>query len=121
MSDRIRHVKHHGKPIMDVDFTNCSAEEMLTVLDELQRQIAKHAPNTVLAIADYSGAEVNKAVATRIKEVLVLDKPFVKRAAWIGAESVPKVYYENFKTFSRRDIPTFTSREEALDWLVSSE
>ena len=121
MSDRIRQVKHRGKSIMDVNFTNCSAEEMLTILDELRLRMAKHAPNTVLALADYSGAEVNKAVATRIKEVLVLDRPYVKRAAWIGAESVPKAYYENFKTFSRRSIPIFTNREEALDWLVGGE
>src|SRR5438309_1311870 len=72
MSERIRQVKHRGKSIMDVNFTNCSAEEMLTILDELRLRMAKHAPNTVLALADYSGAEVNKAVATRIKEVLVL-------------------------------------------------
>jgi len=28
------------------------------------------------------------------------------------------VFYENFKTFSQREIPTFKTREEAMDWLV---
>ena len=53
-----------------------------------------------------------------MKEVLTLDRPYVKRSAWVGTESVPHVYYENFKTFSQRDFPTFKTREEAMDWLV---
>ena len=64
------------------------------------------------------GAHVDKAVATRMKEVLVRDRPYVKRSAWIGVESVPKVYYENIKTFSQRDFPPFKTREEAMDWLT---
>jgi len=37
----------------------------------------------------------------------------------VGAESLPHVYYENFKSFSHRDIPAFKTREEAMDWLVA--
>jgi hypothetical protein len=54
----------------------------------------------------------------RAKEVAVFDRPFVKRAALVGAESLPKVFYEAVKTFSRREFPRFKTREEALDWLV---
>jgi hypothetical protein len=31
---------------------------------------------------------------------------------------VPHVFYENIKSFSQREIPTFKTREEAMDWLV---
>ena len=57
-------------------------------------------------------------MATRIKEVLVLDRPFVKRSAWVGTESLPLVFVEHFKNFSQRDFPAFKTREEAMDWLV---
>ena len=53
-----------------------------------------------------------------MKEVLTLDRPYVKRSAWVGTESLPHVFHENFKSFSQRDFPTFTTREEAMDWLV---
>jgi hypothetical protein len=33
-------------------------------------------------------------------------------------ESLPKVFYENIKSFSRRDLPVFNTREEALEFLV---
>jgi hypothetical protein len=60
-------------------------------------------------------------VATRIKEVLVHDRPYVRKSAWVGTENLPRVFYEHFKTFSQRDFPTFQTRDEALEWLVSGE
>jgi len=30
---------------------------------------------------------------------------------------MPRVFYQNIKSFSQRDLPTFKTREEALDWL----
>jgi hypothetical protein len=72
----------------------------------------------VLTLADFTGAEIDKTVATRVKEVLVLDRPFVKRSAWVGTESLPHVFYEHFKSFSQRELPVFQTREEAMDWLV---
>jgi hypothetical protein len=53
-----------------------------------------------------------------VQEVLVLDRPYVKRSAWVGTESLPKVFYEHFKSFSQRELPAFKTREEAMDWLV---
>jgi hypothetical protein len=37
----------------------------------------------------------------------------------VGTDSLPHVFYENFKSFSQRDFPTFATREEAMDWLVT--
>ena len=36
----------------------------------------------------------------------------------VGAESLPEVFYEALKTFSRREFPRFKTREQALEWLV---
>ncbi len=48
----------------------------------------------------------------------MLDRPYVKRSAWVGVESLPQVFYEHFKNFSQRELPAFKTREEAMDWLV---
>lgn len=88
------------------------------MLEEIQHTVARHEKGSLLTLVDLTGAHVDKAVATRMKEVLVRDRPYVKRSAWVGVESVPKVYYENIKTFSQRDFPPFKTREEAMDWLV---
>ena len=121
LDDRLHWVKHKGQALFVLDLSHCSAKQMLVLLDMIRASVAQHPPGSVLVLADFAGAQIDKQVATRVKEVLVLDRPYVKRAAWVGTESLPKVFYEHFKSFSQRDLPTFKTREEAMDWLVSSE
>jgi hypothetical protein len=116
--ERLRFVKHKGHAIYVIDFTHCAAKELLVLLDLVRADISRHAPGSLLTLSDFTGAEVDKNVATRIKEVLVLDRPYVKRSAWVGTESLPHVFYEHFKSFSQRELPVFNTREEAMDWLV---
>ncbi|HEY3973523.1 MAG TPA: hypothetical protein VGM18_10995 [Candidatus Sulfotelmatobacter sp.] len=119
--ERLRFVKHKGHAIYVVDFSHCDAKEMTLLLDQVRADVARHPPGSLLTLADIGGAHFDKAVATKIKEVLVLDRPYVKKSAWVGTESLPHVFYENFKSFSQRDIPTFKTREEAMDWLVEDD
>ena len=72
----------------------------------------------MLLLADFTGCEFRQEERERIKPALVLDRPYLKRSAWVGTENLPKVFYEHLKSFSQRDLPTFKTREEALDWLV---
>jgi hypothetical protein len=119
--ERLRFVKHKGHAIYLIDVSHCAAKELLVLLELIRADIARHAPGSVLTLVDVTGAEIDKHVATRIKEVLVLDRPYVKRSAWVGAETLPHVFYEHFKTFSQRELPSFPTREDAMDWLVMEE
>jgi hypothetical protein len=121
MADRIKFIIHQGQQIMLIDFTNCTPREMMAIVDDVQEQISDLPANSVLTMADFSGAQVDKKAATRIKEALVLDRPHVKRSSWVGTESLPKVFYQNFKNFSQREFPIFKTREDAMDWLVKEE
>jgi hypothetical protein len=118
LDERLHVVKHKGQSIYVIDFSHCNGKEMLVLLDLVRADISRHAPGSVLTLADVSGAQIDKKVATRVQEVLVLDRPYVKRSAWVGTESLPRVFYEHFKSFSQRELPTFKTREEAMDWLV---
>ena len=119
--ERLRFVKHKGQAIFVIDFSHCTTKEMLLLLDQVRADVARHAPGSVLTLADFTGAQVDKSVATRIKEVLALDRPYVKKSAWVGTESLPHVFYENFKSFSQREFPTCQTREEAMEWLVGDD
>jgi len=117
--DRLRFIKHNGHAIFLIDFSHCKEKEILLLLEQVRAIVARHAKGTLLTLGDFTDAEVDRKVATRLKEVLTLDRPYVKRSAFIGVESVPHVFYENAKSFSQRDIPAFKTREEAMDWLIS--
>lgn len=116
--ERLRFVKHKGHAIFVIDFSHCTAKEILFLIDQVKLIVARHAPGSLLTLGDFTSAEIDKRVVTRLKEVLVLDRPYVKKSAWVGANSVPHVFYENIKSFSQRDFPAFNTREEAMDWLV---
>jgi hypothetical protein len=121
MRDRTKFIEHKGQQILLIDFSHCDSQQVLRIVDDVQEEIGGHERDSVLTLADYTGAQIDKAAAVRIKEALALDRPYVKRSAWVGTDSLPKVFYENFKTFSQRDFPTFKSREEAMDWLVKEQ
>ena len=118
MDDRIHFIEHKGKPILLLDFSHATAPQMQLLLEHVRITVAQHARESVVTLADFTGAEVDRAVATKTKEVLTLDRPFVKKTAWVGTEKIPHALMENFHNFSRRDIVIFTTREEAMDWLV---
>jgi hypothetical protein len=118
MHERLRFIKRGEQAVLLVDFSHCTQQQVLGLVNEAQQQIARHPHNSLLTLADFTDAQINKQVAMRIKEVLVLDRPFVKRSAWVGTASLPKVFYENFKSFSQRDFPVFETREQALEWLT---
>ena len=118
MDDRIHFIEHKGKRILLLDFSHANAYQMQLLLEHVRITVAKHARESLVTLADLTGATVDHAVATKTKEVLTLDRPFVKKTAWVGAESIPHAFMENFHTFSQREIVTFKTREEAMDWLV---
>jgi len=114
-------ITHQGKQILFIDMTNCVSEEAMLIASEVQRVVTAQPRNSVLTLSDLTGGKFRRDAITRMKEVAVFDRPYVKRAAIVGAESLPNVFYEALKTFSQREFPRFNTREEAMNWLVREE
>ena len=115
---RIRFVRHAGKEILLVNLSNCSAEEVENLSGAVPEIVTARPVNSVLMLSDLTGASFDKEALRAMKESAVFDKAHVKKSAWIGAESLPREYYESLKNFSRREFPRFKTQEEALAWLV---
>ena len=118
MDDRIHFVEHKGKRILLIDFCGATAQQMQLLLEHVRITVAQHARESLLTLGDFTDAQVDRTVATTIKEVLTLDRPFVKKTAWVGTDQIPRAFLESFHNFSQRDIVTFKTREEAMDWLA---
>lgn len=88
--DRLRFINHQGKQILLIDFSNCSPEQVTKMVRKI---VTVQSPKSVFILSDFTGTRFSRAAFTRIKEVAVFDRPFVKRAAFVGAESLPKVFY----------------------------
>lgn len=118
MKDRIRCIGHEGHKILLIDLSNCSAAEVKRIAELTPKFVAEEPKGSVLLLADFTGAEFDRDAINTMKEGLVFDRPFLKKSAWVGTESLPHIFYEHMKVFSQRDLPTFKTREEALQWLV---
>jgi len=121
MEDRMRFIAHRGKNILLVDMSHCSAAEVKRISELVPKFVTTHPKGSLLLLADFSGAEFDRETLAIMKESAVFDRPHLKKSAWVGTDNLPKVFYENLKVFSQRDLPTFKTREEALDWLVKDE
>ncbi|HUJ94859.1 MAG TPA: STAS/SEC14 domain-containing protein [Terriglobales bacterium] len=118
MKDRIRYISHKGKKILLMDCTDCSVDEVEKLARFVPQYVTKHPKGSLLLLADFTGAKFHKRIMDAVKEGIVLDRPYLKRSAWVGIDGLPKVFYEHLKSFSQRELPTFATREEALEWLV---
>jgi hypothetical protein len=116
--DRIRFITHKGNQILLIDATNCSPKQLEEMSRLVPSYVTAEPKGSVLLLADVTGAKLDKKAMELLKPALVLDRPHVKRSAWVGTESIPKVFFEQLKAFSQRDLPSFKTREEALEWLV---
>ena len=119
MGERLQFITHRGKQILLIDLSHCSPGQVEKIVRHVPDIVTTQARASVLILADYTGAEVDKEAFRTIEQTAVFDKPFVKRSAWVGAERFPEVFRKNLKNFSGREFPTFKSREDALDWLTS--
>jgi len=121
MEDRIRLITHKGKAILLVDVSHCSAAELLKISRMVPHYVMPEPRESVLILVDFTGAHFDREAITSMKESAVFDRPHIKKSAWVGTENLPQVFYEHIKNFSQRELPTFKTREEAMDWLVMDD
>jgi hypothetical protein len=122
VQDRIRFINHEAKKILLVDFSNCPANEVEEIARAVPDYVTVNPHGSVLVLTDFTGAAFDRDAIRAMKETAVFDKPYVKKSALIGTEDLPASFYDELKTFSRRDLLIFKTREDALDWLaVDSE
>jgi hypothetical protein len=119
MEERIRLIDHQGKKILLVDFSNCPAKDVEKITRAVPDYVTVNPRGSVLVLTDFTGAAFDRDALRAMKETAVFDKPFVKKSALIGTEDLPASFYDELKSYSRRDLLIFKTREEALDWLAA--
>ena len=119
MEERIRFIDHLGKKILVVDFSNCPANEVEKIARAVPDYVTVQPRNSVLVLTDFTGASFDRDALRAMKETAVFDKPFVRKSALLGTESLPAQFYEELISFSRRELLILKTREEALDWLAT--
>lgn len=119
MLERIRFIDHQGKRILLVDLSKCPPDEFEMLVRRVPEHVTVQRFGSVLVLTDFTAVVFDRDAVRAVKETAVFDKPYIKKSALLGTESFPKDFYEELKSFSRRDLLMFKSRGEALAWLVA--
>ena len=117
--ERILFLTFHNQQVLLADCSDCSPEELTAVVDEVPKHVTQHPLESLLLLADFSRSTFTKETVEHLKIAAVFDRPHIKKAAWVLTQNLPKTLYESVLTFSGREIATFESREEALEYLVA--
>ena len=119
MEERIRFIDHQGKRVLLVDLSNCPINQVEKLVRSVPDYITVQPLGSVLVLTDFTGAAFDRDAIRAVKETAVFDKPFVKKSALIGTEDLPASFYDELKSYFRRELLIFKTREEALDWLAA--
>lgn len=117
--DPIRFVTHRDQRVLLLDFTESTPDQVAELSSRVPDVITREPKGSVLVVADFSGVKFSREIVEHIKIATAIDRPHIKRAAWVLTENLPKALYDSIRSFSARDIPVFDTREKALDYLVS--
>ena len=116
--ERVRFVTHDGKQILIADLTHCSATEVESIVRALPDRVTSQPLQSVRLLVDFSGASFDEEALRTMKETAAFDKPYIKKVAWVGANSLPDSFLELISQFSGREFPLFKNVLVALDWLA---
>ncbi|HET7751145.1 MAG TPA: hypothetical protein VFK81_17280 [Terriglobales bacterium] len=119
--DRVRFITHRGQRILLADLSGCTAAQVATIADLVPSYVTPEPEHSVLILADFTNAQIDRNAVEHLKKAMVFDRPHIKRSAWIGASGFPKAFYENVKAFTVREFPIFQTREQALTYLVGED
>jgi len=118
--DRVRWIEKEGIRILLEDFSHLEPNEhFLDQLAVAKNIIHSQKENSVLALFDATGSRFNNEVLDEMKSFVNSNTPYIKAAAVVGIQGLLKIALQAITRFSGRSFKVCSSREEALDWLVT--
>jgi hypothetical protein len=115
---RVRFIEYLGMRVLFINYSHCDVAMLKAVAEEGHRVIAHEEPNSVLTLNDVTGTTFDKESVAVLQAKVAANAPYVRRAAVIGINGLQRLIYEGVQAFSKRRIPHFDTRQEALSWLV---
>jgi hypothetical protein len=118
-TQRLEFEVHQGKRVLIIDYSKCDVTQMKEMIEVTRSLIATQAPNSLLTLSDVTGATFNIDVVEELKEMTKHNAPYVRKAALIGVTGLQAFIYSVVQSFSKRNIPIFSKKEEALKYLLT--
>jgi hypothetical protein len=116
---RVRFLRHAGQQVLFIDYSHCDVAMLKAVAEEGHRVISRERAGSVLTLNDVTGTMFDKESVAVLQQNVAANAVYVRRAAVVGINGLQRLIYEGVQAFSKRRIPNFQTRQEALSWLIS--
>ncbi|HET7025557.1 MAG TPA: hypothetical protein VFI39_10175 [Gemmatimonadales bacterium] len=119
---RMEIITHAGKRVASLDFSGIPGEaEGLAAIADAAALVQAQGPKSVYTLTNVTDARFNAATLAAMKTLAVDNAPHVRAGAVFGMGTLQKAAYLTVMYFSRRQIPAFDTREQALAWIEAQE
>ena len=109
---------YRGKRILLLDFSFRSPQRGEELAREAQQVVTAQDRASVRVLADFTGMKFNKETVQQIAKTLAIDRPYVRRCAWMGTENLTQEWFDTIQKISSRNIHCFPDRTTALQFLT---
>jgi hypothetical protein len=114
-------INHKGKSIIYSDLTNFDMsvkDELQKIIDQVKAEVAKHPPGSVLIVTDVTESHFDTEIIEKFVDYTAHNKPYIKASAVVGTTGLRQTALYSVLKKTLRDIHSFDSQAEALDWLA---
>jgi hypothetical protein len=119
MTERVRFIRHRAAEILWIDWTNATADEILSAIVEAKRLIATRPHKSVRTLTTVSGARLERRVTDALKEYVAHNKPYVLAGAVVGLNDLKTVVFNFVNRATGRTLRAMDSVDVAKEWLAS--
>ena len=112
-------VTHNKVEIIILDLTGGQPDEILQALRDAHHHISTLPPKSALVLSQVKDTAYNSILSNIVKDFTASNTPYIKASAVVGADGLRKVLLQTVISLTKREIKTFPTQEEALDWLAS--
>jgi len=116
--DRIKYIYHKGTEIIYVDYSGCKEAEMIH-LTKLHRDLVLKENKPSLFLANYENTYGTPDYMKAAKDFTQATSHLVTKGAFLGITGAKVYLLKGITFFFDVNFKTFTTKEEALEFLVS--
>lgn len=118
--ERTRFIEHKGRQVLLLDYSGVrDPDEAVREIRHSMEVVAGQPRDSLLVLTLVRDARYNAAVLQAMKELAAHNAPYVRASAAVGLGGLHRIAYQAVILFSKRNIRTFDSEADALEWLVS--
>ncbi len=117
-STRVKFFTHNEHEILMVDFSNANVAIVQAVADECRRAVASRPYASVRTLVDITEGWFDKQTLDIVTDLAKHNRPYVVKSAVLGVTGLRQIAFNAVVTMARREMRMFSTREQALAWLV---